>query len=62
MFGVCVCVQDFYKLEEGHSAKRADPVVVVEIMDALEYLHSHYQPLVIHCDLKPTRTSFLLKT
>jgi hypothetical protein len=33
-------------------AQRLD--IVVDIMDALDYLHSHCQPPIIHCDLKPS--------
>ncbi|CAL4964696.1 unnamed protein product [Urochloa decumbens] len=28
--------------------------IVVDIMDALDYLHNHCQPPIIHCDLKPS--------
>uniref|UniRef100_M8CFD8 Receptor kinase-like protein Xa21 n=1 Tax=Aegilops tauschii TaxID=37682 RepID=M8CFD8_AEGTA len=28
--------------------------IAVDIMDAVEYLHNYCQPLVIHCDLKPS--------
>uniref|UniRef100_A0ACD5VEJ1 Uncharacterized protein n=1 Tax=Avena sativa TaxID=4498 RepID=A0ACD5VEJ1_AVESA len=28
--------------------------VAVDIMDALDYLHNHCQPPIIHCDLKPS--------
>ena len=28
--------------------------IAVDIVDAVEYLHNHCQPLVIHCDLKPS--------
>uniref|UniRef100_A0A0D9UWT9 Receptor kinase-like protein Xa21 n=1 Tax=Leersia perrieri TaxID=77586 RepID=A0A0D9UWT9_9ORYZ len=28
--------------------------IVVDILDALDYLHNHCQPLIIHCDLKPS--------
>ena len=33
-------------------AQRLD--IVVDIVDAVEYLHNYCQPLVIHCDLKPS--------
>ncbi|OQU86321.1 hypothetical protein SORBI_3003G072000 [Sorghum bicolor] len=33
-------------------AQRLD--IVVDIMDALGYLHNHCQPPIIHCDLKPS--------
>ena len=33
-------------------AQRLD--IAVDIMDAVEYLHNYCQPLVIHCDLKPS--------
>ncbi|CAL4965292.1 unnamed protein product [Urochloa decumbens] len=33
-------------------AKRLD--IAVDIMDALDYLHNHCQPPIIHCDLKPS--------
>ena len=33
-------------------AQRLD--IVVDIMDALDYLHNHCQPPIIHCDLKPS--------
>ncbi|CAL4951561.1 unnamed protein product [Urochloa decumbens] len=32
-------------------AQRLD--VAVDIMDALDYLHNHCQPPIVHCDLKP---------
>ncbi|XP_037450642.1 putative receptor-like protein kinase At3g47110 [Triticum dicoccoides] len=32
--------------------KRLD--IAVDIVDAVEYLHNYCQPLVIHCDLKPS--------
>ncbi|CAD6239757.1 unnamed protein product [Miscanthus lutarioriparius] len=38
-------------------AQRLD--VAVDIMDALDYLHNHCQPSIIHCDLKPS--NILLK-
>ncbi|CAL4965265.1 unnamed protein product [Urochloa decumbens] len=28
--------------------------IAVDIMDALDYLHNHCQPSIIHCDLKPS--------
>ena len=28
--------------------------IAVDIMDALDYLHNHCQPPIIHCDLKPS--------
>ncbi|KAF0918267.1 hypothetical protein E2562_023349 [Oryza meyeriana var. granulata] len=28
--------------------------IAVDIMDALEYLHNHCQPPIVHCDLKPS--------
>ncbi|CAD6232748.1 unnamed protein product [Miscanthus lutarioriparius] len=28
--------------------------ITVDIMDALDYLHNHCQPPIIHCDLKPS--------
>ncbi|KAE8768148.1 putative LRR receptor-like serine/threonine-protein kinase [Hordeum vulgare] len=28
--------------------------IVVDIVDAIQYLHNYCQPLVIHCDLKPS--------
>uniref|UniRef100_A0A8R7QM34 Protein kinase domain-containing protein n=1 Tax=Triticum urartu TaxID=4572 RepID=A0A8R7QM34_TRIUA len=28
--------------------------IVVDIVDAVEYLHNYCQPLVIHCDIKPS--------
>ncbi|KAM3300056.1 hypothetical protein ACQJBY_041197 [Aegilops geniculata] len=33
-------------------AQRLD--IAVDIVDAVEYLHNYCQPLVIHCDLKPS--------
>ncbi|KAG2595613.1 hypothetical protein PVAP13_5KG086300 [Panicum virgatum] len=33
-------------------AQRLD--ISVDIMDALDYLHNHCQPSIIHCDLKPS--------
>ncbi|KAM3297497.1 hypothetical protein ACQJBY_039407 [Aegilops geniculata] len=33
-------------------AQRLD--IAVDILDAVEYLHNYCQPLVIHCDLKPS--------
>ncbi|XBH96771.1 hypothetical protein VPH35_087092 [Triticum aestivum] len=33
-------------------ARRLD--IAVDIVDAIEYLHNYCQPLVIHCDLKPS--------
>lgn len=33
-------------------AQRLD--IAVDIVDAIEYLHNHCQPLIIHCDLKPS--------
>jgi Leucine-rich repeat (LRR) protein len=33
-------------------AQRLD--IAVDIMDALDYLHNHCQPQVVHCDLKPS--------
>nr|TKW13480.1 hypothetical protein SEVIR_5G103500v2 [Setaria viridis] len=33
-------------------AQRLD--ISVDIMDALDYLHNHCQPPIVHCDLKPT--------
>jgi Leucine-rich repeat (LRR) protein len=33
-------------------AQRLD--IAVDIMDALDYLHNHSQPPVVHCDLKPS--------
>lgn len=33
-------------------AQRLD--IAVDIMDALDYLHNQCQPLIIHCDLKPS--------
>ncbi|KAG0536527.1 hypothetical protein BDA96_03G071600, partial [Sorghum bicolor] len=33
-------------------AQRLD--IVVDIVDALDYLHNHCQPPIIHCDLKPS--------
>jgi Leucine-rich repeat (LRR) protein len=32
--------------------KRLD--IAVDIMDALDYLHNHCQPPIIHCDIKPS--------
>ena len=29
-------------------------VISVDIMDALDYLHTHCRPPLIHCDLKPS--------
>jgi len=28
--------------------------IAVDVMDALDYLHNHCQPPIIHCDLKPS--------
>jgi serine/threonine protein kinase len=28
--------------------------IAVDIMDALDYLHNHCQPPIIHCDIKPS--------
>ncbi|KAK3163903.1 hypothetical protein QOZ80_1AG0009950 [Eleusine coracana subsp. coracana] len=28
--------------------------IVVDIMDALDYLHNHCQPPIVHCDVKPS--------
>ncbi|CAL4964695.1 unnamed protein product [Urochloa decumbens] len=28
--------------------------IAIDIMDALDYLHNHCQPSIIHCDLKPS--------
>jgi len=28
--------------------------IAVDIMDALDYLHNHCQPPIVHCDLKPS--------
>ncbi|KAG8046067.1 hypothetical protein GUJ93_ZPchr0008g13738 [Zizania palustris] len=28
--------------------------IAVDIMDALDYLHNHCQPSIVHCDLKPS--------
>jgi len=28
--------------------------IAVDIMDALDYLHNHCQPPILHCDLKPS--------
>jgi serine/threonine protein kinase len=28
--------------------------IAVDIMDALNYLHSHCQPPIVHCDVKPS--------
>lgn len=28
--------------------------IAVDILDALDYLHNHCQPSIIHCDLKPS--------
>jgi len=28
--------------------------IAVGIMDALDYLHNHCQPPIIHCDIKPS--------
>ncbi|CAM0910245.1 unnamed protein product [Alopecurus aequalis] len=33
-------------------AQRLD--IAVHIMDALDYLHNHCQPLIVHCDVKPS--------
>jgi hypothetical protein len=33
-------------------AQRLD--IAVDIMDALDYLHNHCQPPIVHCDLKPS--------
>jgi Leucine-rich repeat (LRR) protein len=33
-------------------AQRLD--IAVDIMEALEYLHNHCQPPIVHCDLKPS--------
>jgi len=33
-------------------AQRLD--IAVDIMDALDYLHNHSQPPIVHCDLKPS--------
>ena len=33
-------------------AQRLD--IIVDIMDALDYLHNHCQPPIVHCDLKPS--------
>ncbi|XP_062185799.1 probable LRR receptor-like serine/threonine-protein kinase At3g47570 [Phragmites australis] len=33
-------------------AQRLD--IAVDIMDALEYLHNHCEPPIIHCDIKPS--------
>jgi len=33
-------------------AQRLD--ISVDIMDALDYLHNHCQPSIIHCDIKPS--------
>jgi len=28
--------------------------IAIDIMDALDYLHNHCQPSIVHCDLKPS--------
>jgi serine/threonine protein kinase len=28
--------------------------IIVDIVDALDYLHNHCQPQIVHCDLKPS--------
>ncbi|KAM0892740.1 hypothetical protein ACQ4PT_025560 [Festuca glaucescens] len=33
-------------------AQRLD--IAVHVMDALDYLHNHCQPLIVHCDVKPS--------
>ena len=33
-------------------AQRLD--IAVDILDALDYLHNHCQPPIVHCDLKPS--------
>ncbi|XP_062186651.1 probable LRR receptor-like serine/threonine-protein kinase At3g47570 [Phragmites australis] len=33
-------------------AQRLD--IAIDVMDALDYLHNHCQPPIIHCDLKPS--------
>ncbi|KQK02282.1 hypothetical protein BRADI_2g00540v3 [Brachypodium distachyon] len=33
-------------------AQRLD--IAVDVVDAIQYLHNHCQPLIIHCDLKPS--------